>query len=221
MLPSRINPAVFENRTTRPAYVNVEAKGPMLDRVYTMRYKSYSDKDYIEKSVSEKFMDEFDGAPNCRSYLTYQGKKPIGSIRSCLYDPDVDLEIPVMDVFRDELMTEVGRDKTMIEANKFVVDPLFQRRGGVKARYSIYSNIADELVSHRADYLVAGIRTEHIGFYSKLFFKAASDIREYPHLNFKTLLVVCEDVDKFCDKIYSKAGNGRNENDALLSYSNC
>ena len=202
------------------AYQSLEARGPMLDRVYSMRYRSYSAQDYIDKCSTEKFMDEYDAMPNCKSFLLYSGKKAIGSIRSCLYTPESKLNIPVMDVFPEELGKEVGYDKIMIEANKFVVDPEFQKKGGVKARYSIYSNIADQLIDERADVLVAGIRTEHLAFYKKLFFKPASDIREYPHLKFKTLLVVCEDVDKFCEKIYSKSGMSRVSNDALLSYSN-
>ncbi|MFL0802236.1 MAG: hypothetical protein K6L81_00840 [Agarilytica sp.] len=169
-----------------------------------MRYRSYSEEEYIDKCSSEKFMDEYDPMPNCTSYLTYCGKKTIGSIRSCVFDPIEKLSIPVMDVFDEEIRTNVGYEHTMIEANKFVVDPSFQKQGGVRARFSIYKNIADEIVDRNAKYLVAAIRTEHIKFYKMLNFEQASDIKSYPHLNFQTLFVVCENVDGFCDKIYSK-----------------
>ncbi len=198
-------------------YNNVVAKGPMLDRVYSMRYRSYSEEEYIDRCPTQKFMDEYDSMPNCTSFLTYYGKKAIGSIRSCLYTPWDKLSIPVMDVFEEELGQTIGYNQVMIEANKFVVDPSFQNQGGVKARFSIYKNIADEIVENRAKYLVAGIRTEHIKFYKMLKFKPASDIKSYPHLKFKTLLVICEDVDGFCDRIYSKTVRKEAANGALLS----
>ncbi len=198
-------------------YHNVVARGPMLDRVYSMRYRSYSEEGYIDRCPSRKFMDEYDATPNCTSFLTYYGKKTIGSIRSCLYTPWDKLQIPVMDVFEEELAQTVGYNNVMIEANKFVVDPSFQNQGGVRARFSIYKNIADEIVENRAKYLVAGIRTEHIKFYKMLKFQPASDIKSYPHLKFKTLLVVCEDVDAFCDRIYSKTVRKEAANGALLN----
>lgn len=201
----------------KPEYHSVRAIGPMLDRVYSMRYRSYSGGEYIDRCSSEKFMDEYDSTPNCTSYLTYSGKKTIGSIRSCVYNPDEKLKIPVMDVFERELSESVGFDNVVIEANKFVVDPEFQAKGGVRARFNIYKNIADEIVEKNAKFLVAGIREEHVRFYKMLKFEPASDLKSYPHLNFKTLLVVCTDVSGFCEKIYSKTVTKETRNDALLS----
>lgn len=204
-------------------YHSVEAKGPMLDRVYSMRYRSYSADEYIDKCSSRKFMDEYDPLPNCTSYLTYFNNRAIGSIRSCLFDPNSEINrVPVMDVFEKELGDIVGYDKRFIETNKFVVDPSFQRKGGVKARFSIYKNIIDTMLENKAEYLVAGIRPEHIKFYKMLNFIPVSDIRSYPHLKFKTLLVVCEDVLGLADKIYGKLGRAplrEKTNGSLLSNS--
>ncbi|VUD56541.1 hypothetical protein TDB9533_02197 [Thalassocella blandensis] len=203
-------------------YYSLEAKGPLIDRVYSMRYRSYSADDYISKCETKKFMDEYDPMPNCTSYLTYFEKKAIGSIRSCIFDPKCEINrVPVMDVFESELGDIVGYDKTFIEANKFVIDPSFQRKGGVKARFSIYKNIADSILENNAKYLVAGIRPEHIKFYRMLNFKPMSDVKSYPHLKFLTLLVVCEDVMGFVDRIYSKTNKPEVReivNGSLLSY---
>ena len=203
-------------------YYSLEAKGPLLDRVYSMRYRSYSADDYIDKCDTKKFMDEYDPRPNCTSYLTYHEKKAIGSIRSCIFDPKCEINrVPVMDVFEKELGDIVGYDKTFIEVNKFVIDPSFQRKGGVKARFCLFKNIIDSLYENNAKCLVAGIRPEHIKFYKLLNFNPVSDVKSYPHLKFKTLLVVCEDIHNLADKIYSKANKTlvrENTDGSLLSY---
>ncbi len=199
-------------------YYSAEAIGPMLDRVYSMRYRSYSAENYIDQCVSEKFMDEFDPMQNCKSFLTYRGIKTIGSIRACITSSVFESsKIPVMDVFDKELKQCIPEGKTIIEANKFVVDPEFQGKGGIKAKFHIYKNIADMAVEYRADFLVAAIRPEHIKFYKLLNFKPMSDIKTYPHLSFKTLLVVCSNVDEAVERTYSLTNTGGKSDAPLLS----
>lgn len=54
-----------------PSYSSIKAYGPLLDHVFSIRYESYSAEDYIEKNSAKRFMDEFDGTPNCDSFLVY------------------------------------------------------------------------------------------------------------------------------------------------------
>ena len=206
-----------EEFRTQSDYYSIAAKGPMLDRVYSMRYRSYSAENYIEENSSHKFMDEYDAKKNCTSFLTYYESKPIGSIRSCVYQPELQNTVPVMEVFGDELGASIGYGSTFIEANKFVIDPTFQNRGGVRARFSVYENIAQSTILHDAKYLVAGIRTEHIKFYKALHFELASNEKSYPHLSFKTVLVICSDVDAFRNKIFSKTRRNEVVNGSLFS----
>ncbi|MCG8416537.1 MAG: hypothetical protein MJE77_01180 [Proteobacteria bacterium] len=162
-----------------------------------MRYLSYSADDYIEKNDAKIFRDEFDLKPNCQSYLTYYEGTAIGSIRSCTYQPGKEYDIPVFDVFINEIKDSIGLADTIIEANKFVVDPAFRKRGGAQARFSIYKNITDSIDDNDAKYLVAGVRAEHVKFYRLLNFEQASEERAYPHVNFKTVLMICKDVQAF------------------------
>ncbi|MFL0808939.1 MAG: hypothetical protein K6L76_00855 [Agarilytica sp.] len=207
---------------TRNEYRSVLAKGPMLDRVYSMRYKSYSEKDFIEKSTSEKFMDEFDGTQNCHSFLTFHEGKAIGSIRGCLHDPSQNFSIPIVDVFFNEIRQSVGFDQKMLEINKFVIAPHFQRRGGLRARFAIYDNVVSMAQQNDARYLVAGVREEHIGYNQKMFgFELASDLLSYPHLNFKTALMVCEDINAVKEKIDSKLKPRKSFDDSSPRYGVC
>lgn len=186
-------------------YYSIEARGPLLDKVYSMRYRSYGRENYIDENVSEKFMDEFDAMPNCTSYLMYSEKKAVASIRSCVFTPEKEHVIPVMDIFSNEIGEGVGFDNPIIEANKFVVDPNFQKRGGIQARFSLFKNIADAIQRENAGCLLAAVRPAHVKFYKMLYFKPMSEVKSYPHLKFKTLLLACTDVEKFCDLVYTKS----------------
>ncbi len=203
-------------------YTNRVASGPLLDTVFKMRYESYYGKEFIEESSSKLFMDEYDGLSNSRSYLTFKNQKAIGSIRGCIYDPGKDLPIPIADVFYHEIEKAVGFDRSMLEINKFVISPHFQRRGGLRARFMIYSNVVDAAVEQGAEFLVAGVREEHIEYNKSMFgFELASDLRSYPHLKFKTALMVCTDIASVKRKIDRKLVNRKGFNDSLPRYSVC
>ncbi|QEY18778.1 hypothetical protein D0C16_24015 [Cellvibrio sp. KY-GH-1] len=177
-------------------YYSVIARGPMLDRVYGMRYRSYSAEGYIEENSSLKFIDEYDDKPNSICFLAYQGSKAIGSMRACVYNPSQkDLMIPVMEVFDKELRDNVGYDNVFVEMNKFVIDPTFQRKGGMQARLMLMGSVLNESLAKQATSVVVAVRPEHIRFYQLFGAKVISDIKSYPHLSFKTVLMVCTELD--------------------------
>ncbi|MFT5082756.1 MAG: hypothetical protein ACI9Y1_000787 [Lentisphaeria bacterium] len=183
---------ILPNEAVRE-YHSIAAKGPMLDRVYSMRYRSYSEEGYIEKSSSKKFMDEFDSLPSCTSYLTYFGKKAIGSVRASVYTPANGGDVPAMEVFEKEIRDNVDMDKPFVETNKFVIDPSFQKSGGVRARFNIFKNIAEEAVKCDASSVIIAVRPEHVKFYRLLLFKPISGSKKYPHLAFDTVLLMCNE----------------------------
>jgi hypothetical protein len=197
----------FPHHETPSSYHSVKAYGPLLDYVFSIRYESYSAEDYIEKNPTRRFMDEFDGTPNCDSFLIYFKKKLIGSIRSCVYRPGTQHRIPVMDVFEKELRENVGMEKTMVEANKFVVHPDFQRQGGVRARFSIYRNVVESAICEKADCIVVAVRPAHVNFYRMFHMQPVSDAKSYPHLNFQTVLMASHDIEATRDVIWRKTGD--------------
>lgn len=187
-------------------YNNIPAKGPLLDRVFSMRYRSYSGENYIEKDGSKKFMDEYDSMPNCTSYLVYTNNKPIASIRSCIFDPEKPYSVPVLDVFKKEIEDKIGLDDKFLEINKFVVEPEYQRSGGVKARFQLFSCMAKETFESDSKNVVMAVRPRHVKFYDMMFnCETISDIKVYPHLKFKTVLLLVKDINKAKDFIFSRA----------------
>lgn len=185
-------------------YHSIRAYGPLMDSVFALRYKSYSADNHIEKNSSERFMDEFDGRKNCTSYLTYYGKKLIGSIRLCVYRPDDGSTIPTVQMYEEEIARNIGLDKTLIEANRFVVHPDFQRKGGIQARFSIYRNIITETDKANADCVLAAVREEHVRFYRLVNFVPISDLKTYHRCKFKTILMACFDLDRTRDFVLNQ-----------------
>ncbi len=186
------------------SYSNRLATKQDLETVYKIRYESYRKNGSIGENSDKRFDDEYDTAPNCHSFLTCCDHQEIGSIRACIYSPHKNLPIPIFDVFDTEIEQSIGYQEGMTEINKFVVLPSFQRRGGVLARFMLYKNVVDAAIAHNSSYLIAGVREEHITYNQTLFgFSLASDLRSYPHLNFKVALMVCDDIPQVKHKIDS------------------
>lgn len=223
MIHSAIDRAQL-NSTPFSEYSSIAARGPMLDRVYSLRYKSYSNGGYIDACTSHKFMDEFDAQANCTSYLMYHGRQLMGSIRACVYRPGEDLSIPVMDVFPNEIAQFVNLSAPVVEANKFVIDPTLQARGGASARFHLFRNIIEAALDENAKTILAAVRTEHIKFYGTLAFNQISGAKVYPHLSFETVLLQCTDIEAFRKRVWRKT-EPRPErrraagNDTVLNYS--
>ena len=178
-------------------YQNIIAKDSLLDTVYSMRYVAYLGNNSIEESSSKRFMDEYDTMPNCTSYLTYFRNKPIGSIRSCIYNPELEIPIPAMDVFAKEIESTIGYSDIFVESNKFVIEPSYQRKNSPRLLFNIFRNIIVSAQETNAKYIITAVRENHIKFYNNLYFEAVSEAKPYSHLNFQTVLMICYDI-KLC-----------------------
>ena len=199
-----LNKAIQPQEKQQNDYYSVIAKGPMLDRVYSMRYRSYSAEGYIAENSSLKFIDEYDNKPNSVCFLAYQKTKAIGSMRACVYDPSKENLIPVMEVFENEIRDNIGYDNILVEMNKFVIDPTFQRKGGMHARLMLMGSVLNESISQNAKAVLVAVRPEHTRFYQIFGGKVISGIKSYPHLSFKTVLMVCNDLDLAGNTLRSK-----------------
>ncbi len=201
-------------------YYSVIAKGPMLDRVYSMRYRSYSTEGYIEENSSLKFIDEYDNKPNSTCFLLYNQNKAVGSIRTCVFDVRDRLAIPVMEVFDQEIKNNIGYDSTFVEVNKFVIDPSFQRKGGVEARMQLIGSAVEEVIRRNSSSLLLAVRPAHVRFYKMFGCYPISDAKSYPHLSFKTVLMASTDIQWTRNFIRSKVDVVEKHDDPILTYRN-
>ncbi len=75
------------------------------------------------------------------------------------------------------------------------------------AKFNVYNNIACAANETTAKYIIAAVRSAHIKFYKRLFFSPISEEKSYPHLKFKTILLVCDNVKGFADFIQWKSSS--------------
>jgi len=161
------------------------------EEVFEVRYQAYQNNNSIDKNDEEKFVDEYDSAPNCVSHLEYCKGLPAGSIRACVYDPSYAVNtVPAMDIFSPEIEREIGWNSVFVESNKFVIHPQFQNRG-YRTKLSLFKFIFGLAQKAKADYIITCVREEHAEFYERLLFSRISDSKRYPHLKFDTVLLAC------------------------------
>jgi hypothetical protein len=186
------------------AYHTIVANGAMLDVVYAMRYRSYGEAGYIEENPLLKFADEYDGQSNVTSFLLHRRGEAVGSMRTCVFDPRDRMPVPAMDVFDDEIRHSIGYDNVFVEVNKFVIEPSFQRRGGVRMRLMLIGTVIEEAVRKGASNILLAVRPAHVGFYEMLGCVLLSGAKAYPHLAFETVLMATLDIQSTRRFIRSK-----------------
>lgn len=90
---------------------------------------AYLAADAIPAASTELFNDEFDSYENCFSYLLTKGPEVIGSIRACVFSPRFrTARIPALEVYGEEVQEKLGSGNVIVESNRFVIDPKFQKR---------------------------------------------------------------------------------------------
>jgi hypothetical protein len=148
----------------------------------------------------------------------YHQNKAVGSMRTCVYDSNDKKSVPVMEVFDEEIRNTIGYDNTFVEVNKFVIDPLFQRKGGVEARMLLVGTVVEEAIRRNSSSIVLAVRPAHIRFYKMLGCNPISEAKSYPHLTFKTVLMACTDIEWSRNFIRSKVDVVEKRNDPVLNY---
>ncbi len=160
-----------------------------LKEVAALRYISYLDNHSIDDNAEKMFYDEFDMRRNCYSYIEYIDGMPAAAIRACLYDPrKIVKTIPAMQIFSKEIAEMAGENHVIVESNKFVIHPRFQRKG-LRLKFELFSFIFKVALQANASYIITAVREEHAKFYKQMNFRAISDARRYPGLNFNTILL--------------------------------
>lgn len=161
-----------------------------LKEVAALRYISYLDNHSIDGNAEKMFYDEFDMRRNCYSYIEYIDGIPAAAIRACVYDPSKIVKtIPAMEIFSEEIAKMAGKNQVIVESNKFVIHPRFQRKG-LRLKFELFGFIFNVALQANASYIITAVREEHAKFYEQLNFHPISGVKRYPGLNFDTVLLV-------------------------------
>jgi N-acyl-L-homoserine lactone synthetase len=91
-----------------------------------------------------------------------------------------------------------------MEVNRFVIEPDFQRRGGLQARFRVFERGVDMALETGAKGIIVAVRPEHVKFYRMLYGTPVSESKVYHHVKFKTVLVVCTEIERCKEFLVSK-----------------
>ena len=169
-----------------------------LKEAAALRYISYLDNHSIDSNAEKMFYDEFDMRRNCYSHIEYIDRIPAAAIRACVYDPRKIIKtIPAMEIFSEEIAKMTGKNQVIVESNKFVIHPRFQRKG-LRLKFELFGFIFNVALQANATYIITAVRKEHAKFYEQLNFYPISRIKRYPGVNFDTVLLA-GDVKTYVD----------------------
>jgi hypothetical protein len=208
----RMNAAQETNNRSRPLERGVE----LLDRVdyrlaetpaereeiYRLRYDAYLKEGAIEANPDQRITDRFDDLPNSWIFGVYFEGALASSIRISVASQQYP-DTPSMPVFPDLLQPEIAAGKVMVDPTRFVADPARAKRFPELPYMTL--RLAYVACSYfNADLGLATVRTEHQGFYRRVFMhQALSGPRVYPGL-VKPICLMAVDFPSMRDAVFAR-----------------
>lgn len=150
----------------------------LLKEVFSLRYRAYRNTEAILPCPTEQFSDKYDKDGLSRSYLYMKNGVYVGSIRATLYSPKNNWELsPAFETFSEEIEQKIGKDKIILESNRFVVDPSHQAESNRQVLKLVRAIILNTRIFN-PDYVITVVHPDHAGFYDKIFgFKPLSSVK--------------------------------------------
>ncbi|MCB0587360.1 MAG: GNAT family N-acetyltransferase [Phaeodactylibacter sp.] len=147
---------------------------------FQIRYRAYLEAGMIPENEEGMFYDEDDYQPNSRIFLVWYQDKAVATVRSCVYS-DAYGWMPTEGVlhFREELSNKIGTHTRLLESNRFAVDPTFQGRQSLFARFLLFRGHGLNAAVHQCKYIVTSVKANHIAFYQR--FLNLEPISPEPH----------------------------------------
>lgn len=190
----RVIPDVVKRNITYTAQLAISDQ--VRKDAYRLRYRSYLASGYIEANDAGLFKDQYDNMPNASTVVIYDGSSAVASVRTCLLARGTSLTSPALATFPEEVQALLDNNPNdafagrAIEATRLVRSPEAENNQGlVFLLYRMAGYVA--LCAHSQVHL-ACVRTNHVPFYQRLGYIAASEPRLYPGLSCKMQLMVSD-----------------------------
>jgi len=191
-----LSPSRFADRVVRllerVEYRRAESEEDK-NAIYRLRYDAYMREGAIEPRASRRFSDPFDEACNVWIVGMFIDGELASSIRLHVA-ANADAPLPAVTVFPDILESRLRRGQIIIDPTRFVTRLDFSRRFAEMPYLTVRPGwMAGEYF--RADFILATIRTEHQGYYRRVFgHEGWSAARDYPTLKKP---IACMGLDYF------------------------
>jgi len=161
-----------------------------FDQACRLRYLAYRSVDAIGPNKGECFKDAYDDLDCTTTYLALQNGKAVGSIRACVRTSEhAGSSTPAEFVYPDELLSKVGRTATLVESNRFVMDPDFKGKA-LPIHVALFRAITANCIRYSARFIVTAVRENHVRFYQRMVqLSPMSAPKVYPPLNDRFVLL--------------------------------
>ncbi|MBC8022667.1 MAG: hypothetical protein H7Y14_06085 [Burkholderiales bacterium] len=136
-------------------------------RVRALRYEALASRGEIAESAERMHADAHDLALNSATFLLTRSGRAVGSTRSSVSSPLRRCDFPAMDVFGAEIQAAIGLECTVVEASLMVVDPATHTDRRMVLFHLLKAHML-QCASDNADWLVAAVRDDEIGFYRRM-----------------------------------------------------
>jgi hypothetical protein len=172
------------------------------EEIYRLRYEAYMREGAIEPNATGMFHDAFDDAPNVWVIGTYIDGELASSIRLHVASTE-DTAFPASTVFADVLAPHFRRGEVLIDPTRFVTRLEFSRRFPEMPYITVRPGwMAGDYFN--ADYILATIRSEHQGYYRRVFGHVTwADARNYPTLK-KQIACMGLDYPAARDRVHAR-----------------
>jgi len=163
------------------------------DAIYRLRYEAYMREGAIESDASGKFADVFDEVSNVWIIGMFIDGELASSIRFHVASSE-DQPLPANNVFPDVLGPRLRKGEVIVDPTRFVTRLEFSRRFAEMPYLTVRPGwMAGEYF--KADFILATIRSEHQGYYRRVFgHETWCAARDYPTLKKP---IACMGLDYF------------------------
>lgn len=133
---------------------------------FHLRYRAYLAVDAISGNPEELLYDEYDFQDNARIFLVWFRGKPVATVRSCVFSDRYNwLPTEGVNYFRESLEQKLGDNTRLLESNRFAVDPDFQGRQSLVARFLLFRAHGLNAAAHNCSHIITSVRDNHRAFY--------------------------------------------------------
>jgi hypothetical protein len=161
------------------------------EAIFRLRYQAYLEEEAVQPNRDHRFTDPYDDSGNAWIFGTYVDGELASSIRLHVASHDCPV-MPSLDVFGDHL-------RPLLDAGAIIIDPtrhVVARRVQHRYPYLVYLTMRLGWISGEyfgAGFILAAVRTEHQGFYRRIFgHRVVAPAREYPLLEKPISLMVLD-----------------------------
>jgi len=136
-------------------------------RVRALRYESLSSRGDIVPCAERIHADSHDLALSSSTFLLLKYGRAIGSTRASFSASQQGCDLPASATFRREMASAIGADASVVEASLTVTDPQVASDRRAVTLHLLKAHMMVCAVE-RADWLIAAVRVDEIGFYRRM-----------------------------------------------------